>query len=241
MKTSSVIHAKTPAAHTGIRMIGNDWDAILEPEFAKPYFVELKQKVVDDYSRHTCYPPINSVFNAFRLSSYSETKVLILGQDPYHNPGQAMGLAFSVPEGIEIPPSLANIYLELNSDVGCEMPESGDLTKWGKSGVLLLNAILSVRKNQPLSHRDYGWTIFTDHIISLLNEKDTPMVFVLWGAYARSKKSLITNSRHLIIENVHPSPLSSYRGFFRAKPFTKINDFLKRTNQTPIDFCLRRN
>jgi len=220
-------------------MIGNDWDQVLEPEFKRPYFIEMTQRVKEDYQKHVCYPPINSVFNAFRLSSYENTKVLILGQDPYHNPGQAMGLAFSVPDGVEMPPSLVNIYNELVSDIGCQMPVSGDLTKWGKSGVLLLNAILSVRKNQPLSHRDFGWTTFTDHVISLLNEKETPVVFVLWGSYARSKRPLITNSRHLVIENVHPSPLSAYRGFFGAKPFSKINDFLKTTKQTPIDFCLR--
>lgn len=224
-----------------IFMIGNDWDALLKPEFEKPYFEELTKKVVEDYKKTTCYPPISSVFNAFRLSSYETTKVLILGQDPYHNPGQAMGLAFSVPDGIQIPPSLDNIYKELCSDIGCEKPTSGDLTAWGKRGVLLLNAILSVRKNQPLSHRDYGWRTFTDHVISLLNEKTTPVVFVLWGSYARSKKSLITNPKHLIIENVHPSPLSAHRGFFNAKPFSKINRFLTDTHQTPIDFCLRRD
>ncbi|MBN2540255.1 MAG: uracil-DNA glycosylase [Bacilli bacterium] len=220
-------------------MIGNDWDQILESEFAQEYFVSLKDKVIADYKKNICYPPINHVFDAFRLSSYEQTKVLILGQDPYHNPDQAMGLAFSVPDGVELPPSLINIYNELKQDLGCEMPRSGDLTKWGKQGVLLLNAILSVRKNQPLSHRDFGWMTFTDHIISLLNEKETPVVFVLWGSFARSKKSLITNKHHLIIENVHPSPLSAYRGFFGAKPFRQINQFLEETNQNTIDFCLR--
>ncbi len=226
-------------AHIESNMIGNDWDKILEIEFAKPYFIELKNKVIEDYKNTTCYPPINKVFDAFRLSSYENTKVLILGQDPYHNPEQAMGLAFSVPKGIDLPPSLENIYKELVDDIGCRKPSSGDLTGWGESGVLLLNAMLSVRKNQPLSHRDFGWTQFTDNIISMLNEKETPMVFVLWGSYARSKKSLITKKRHLIIENVHPSPLSAYRGFFGARPFSKINAFLTRTNQTPIDFCLK--
>ncbi|XFA99670.1 uracil-DNA glycosylase [Candidatus Izemoplasma sp. B36] len=219
-------------------MINNDWDIILEEEFNKPYFIECKEKVIEDYKKHICYPPINKVFDAFRLSSYKDTKVLILGQDPYHNPNQAMGLAFSVPKGIAIPPSLVNIYTELNNDLGCKKPTHGDLTSWGKSGVLLLNAILSVRKNQPLAHKDYGWMTFTDNIIKLLNEKQTPVVFVLWGSFARSKKKLITNSRHLIIENVHPSPLSSYRGFFNSSPFSKINHFLEATNQTPIDFCL---
>ena len=219
-------------------MINNDWDSILETEFNKPYFIECKKKVMADYEQYTCYPPIHKVFDAFRLSSYSNTKVLILGQDPYHNPNQAMGLAFSVPDGVAIPPSLVNIYTELHNDLGCKKSKSGDLTKWGKSGILLLNAILSVRKNKPLSHKDFGWMTFTDQIIKLLNEKETPVVFVLWGSFARSKKKLITNQRHLIIENVHPSPLSSYRGFFNASPFSKINKFLIQTNQTPIDFCL---
>lgn len=220
-------------------MINNDWDEILEEEFHKPYFVELKNNVIKDYEKHTCYPKINNVFNAFRFSSYKDTRVLILGQDPYHNPEQAMGLAFSVPKGIQIPPSLVNIYKELHNDLGLEIPNHGDLTKWAKQGVLLLNALLSVRKNQPLSHKDYGWMTFTDHIINKLNEKETPVVFVLWGSFARSKKKLITNKHHLIIENVHPSPLSAYRGFFDSKPFTKINDFLIETNQRPIDFDLK--
>lgn len=220
-------------------MINNDWDDILEKEFQKPYFIELKHWVVEDYKKHTCYPPIHQVFDAFRLSSYQDTKVLILGQDPYHNPQQAMGLAFSVPKGIECPPSLLNIYKELVEDIGCPMPKHGDLSAWGKQGVLLLNALLSVRQNQPLSHKDAGWMTFTDQIIRLLNQKTTPVVFVLWGSFARSKKPLITNKRHLIIENVHPSPLSAYRGFFHSHPFSKINQFLKETKQQPIDFCLR--
>ncbi len=220
-------------------MIGNDWDEILETEFQKPYFVKLNNLIQNDYEKHTCYPRINQVFDAFRLSSYKNTKVLILGQDPYHNPNQAMGLAFSVPKGVRVPPSLVNIYKEYKSDLGFEIPNSGDLTKWGKQGILLLNAILSVRENQPLSHKDYGWITFTDEIIKFLNKKDTPVIFVLWGSFARSKKKLITNNKHLIIENVHPSPLSAYRGFLNSKPFTKINDFLVSTNQLPIDFKLK--
>jgi len=219
-------------------MIGNDWDQILEPEFNKPYFIELTKRITADYKQHVCYPPIHHVFDAFRLSSFRDTKVLMLGQDPYHNPNQAMGLCFSVPKSVDIPPSLINIFKELHSDIGCKTPQFGDLTHWGTQGILLLNALLSVRKNQPLSHKDYGWMTFTDHIISLLNEKKTPVVFVLWGSFARSKKALITNKHHLIIENVHPSPLSAYRGFFGAKPFSQINNFLQKTNQTPIDFCL---
>ncbi|MCK4552211.1 MAG: uracil-DNA glycosylase [Tenericutes bacterium] len=219
-------------------MIGNDWDKILEEEFNKEYFLECKEKVIADYNQYVCYPPIEKVFDAFRLSSYKDTKVLILGQDPYHNPSQAMGLAFSVPSGVAIPPSLVNIYKEYKHDLGYDFPSHGDLSKWGNSGVLLLNAILSVRKNQPLSHKTFGWMTFTDNIIKMLNKKNIPVVFVLWGSFARSKKKLITNDIHLIIENVHPSPLSAYRGFFDSKPFSKINSFLESTNQEPIDFCL---
>lgn len=219
-------------------MIRNDWDEILELEFQKPYYLELKDKVINDYEKHNCYPKIDKVFDAFRLSSYKDTKVLVLGQDPYHNPNQAMGLAFSVPKGVSTPPSLVNIYKELNNDLGFDIPKHGDLTKWAKQGVLLLNAILSVRENQPLSHKEFGWMNFTDNIISLLNKKATPVVFVLWGSFARSKKKLIDNPIHMIIENVHPSPLSAYRGFFGKKPFTKINEFLIETNQEIIDFNL---
>jgi len=220
-------------------MIKNDWDTLLEDEFNKPYFKELKTRILEDYEQYICYPPIHNVFDAFRLSSFKNTKVLILGQDPYHNPGQAMGLAFSVPKGVAPPPSLVNIYKELAMDLGCEKPISGDLTVWGKSGVLLLNAILTVKENQPLSHKEYGWITFTDQIIKMLNNKSTPVVFVLWGSFARSKKNLITNPKHLIIENVHPSPLSAYRGFFNSKPFSTINRFLESTNQVKIDFCMK--
>ncbi len=219
-------------------MIGNDWDRLLEDEFGKEYFQKLTKDIVAEYRRYTCYPPIHDVFNALRLTSYAHTKVLLLGQDPYHNPGQAMGLAFSVNKGVPLPPSLENIFKELRSDIGCQAPQSGDLTPWAKQGVLLLNAILSVRSYRALSHQQYGWAVFTDHIISLLNEKKTPVVFVLWGSFARSKKVLITNPIHHIIENVHPSPLSASRGFFGARPFSKINQFLTETGQKPIDFCL---
>ncbi|MBU0997885.1 MAG: uracil-DNA glycosylase [Firmicutes bacterium] len=219
-------------------MLNNDWDDLLKEEFQKPYFTNLVEEIKKEYLEYSCYPPIHDVFHALRKSSWKDTKVLILGQDPYHNPGQAMGLSFSVPKGIPFPPSLQNIFSELVSDLGVQMPTSGDLTKWSEQGVLLLNAILSVRKNQPLSHQKKGWEQFTDHIITLLDQKENPMIFVLWGSYARSKKTLITYSKHLIIENVHPSPLSAYRGFFGSKPFTKINQFLISTRQEPINFTL---
>lgn len=217
-------------------MINNDWDEMLEDEFKEPYFRALTEKVKEEYKQHVCYPPINQVFNALRLTSYRDTKVLILGQDPYHNPNQAMGLAFSVKPGIMIPASLQNIFLELSEDLHCDVPKSGDLTHWGNQGVLLLNAILTVRQNQPLAHQKLGWAIFTDKIITLLNQKDVPMVFVLWGSSARSKTQLITNPIHLVIENVHPSPLSANRGFFGSRPFSTINRFLESTHQSPIDF-----
>ncbi len=219
-------------------MLNNDWDDLLKAEFKQDYFLKLVENIQEEYRLYTCYPPIHDVFHALRLTAYKDTKVLILGQDPYHNPNQAMGLAFSVNKDVALPPSLVNIFAELNSDLGYKIPISGDLSAWAKNGVLLLNAILSVRKNQPLSHQKYDWTRFTDYIIKLLNEKETPLVFVLWGSFARSKKQLITNPIHLIIENVHPSPLSAYRGFFGSKPFSKINAFLVKSGQAPIDFKL---
>ncbi len=219
-------------------MLNNDWDDLLKDEFKQDYFLRLVENIQKEYRKFTCYPPIHDVFHALRLTAHKDTKILILGQDPYHNPDQAMGMAFSVKKNVVLPPSLVNIFTELNSDLGYEIPLSGDLTAWAKNGVLLLNAILSVRKNQPLSHQQYGWTRFTDYIITLLNEKKTPMVFVLWGSFARSKKQLITNPIHLVIENVHPSPLSAYRGFFGSKPFSKINAFLVKSGQIPINFKL---
>lgn len=219
-------------------MIGNDWDQLLEAEFRKDYFRELTENIKEEYRKYRCYPAINEVFNAFRYSSCEKTKVVIMGQDPYHGPNQAMGLLFSVRSGVPFPPSLENIFKELNSDLGYPMPKSGDLTFWAKQGILLLNAILSVREHQPLSHRVYGWERFTDHVIELVNQKETPVVFVLWGSYARSKSALITNPIHHLIENVHPSPLSASRGFFGSRPFSNINNFLISTNQEPIDFRL---
>lgn len=219
-------------------MIQNDWDELLKAEFQKPYFLELTRKIKEEYRTQPCYPPIGDVFNAFRLTPYHLVKVVILGQDPYHNPGEAMGLCFSVPKGVIIPPSLMNILQELKADLGYEPPGTGDLTKWGKSGVLLLNTIMTVRKNQPLSHKSLGWETFTDAVIDILDKKTEPLVFVLWGSQARSKKVLLGNQNHLVIEAAHPSPLSSYRGFFGSRPFSKINRYLTEHHVEPIDFDL---
>jgi uracil-DNA glycosylase len=219
-------------------MIQNDWDEILASEWTKDYFKTLTETIKKEYQTHTCYPPIHHVFDSFRLTPYHQCKVVILGQDPYHQPNQAMGLCFSVPTGVAFPPSLANILQEYSSDLNYSLPQSGDLSSWGRQGVLLLNSILSVRQNQPLSHQRFGWETFTDEVIAKLNEKTTPVVFVLWGQQARSKKSLITNPWHFIIENVHPSPLSAYRGFLGSKPFSTINKLLKQSHQTEIDFHL---
>lgn len=216
-------------------LFNNDWDLVLKDEISKPYFRKLLKDVEAEYQTNVCYPPKEQIFNAFCLASYAKTRVLILGQDPYHNPKQAMGLAFSVNQGIKLPPSLENIFKELKADLGIANT-SGDLTNWAKSGVLLLNAILTVRAHQPLSHADFGWQSFTDEVIMALNKKKEPMVFILWGSYAKSKKKLITDNKHFIIENVHPSPLSAYRGFFGSRPFSKTNAFLKLTNQKEIDF-----
>ncbi|QWB99588.1 uracil-DNA glycosylase [Mycoplasmatota bacterium] len=218
--------------------LNNDWKMILDKEIHQPYFKALMDFVYDDYQKNICYPQKNNIFESLNLTPYKEVKVLILGQDPYHQPNQAMGLAFSVNKGVKIPPSLKNIYKELSQDLNIKIPDTGDLTPWAKQGVLLMNAIWTVRKDQPLSHKEKGWEIFTDAIISILNKKNKPMVFVLWGSFARKKKSLITNKKHLIIENVHPSPLSAYRGFFGAKPFSKINDFLIKNQFQPINYIL---
>jgi len=217
-------------------ILKNDWQTILEKEIHQPYFKRLMDFVRESYDSDTCYPPKNQIFHSLELTSYEKTKVLILGQDPYHQEGQAMGLAFSVQEGIKIPPSLRNIYKELENDLGIPYPEHGNLTSWAKQGVLLMNAIWTVRDSKPLSHKGQGWERWTDTIIKYLNQKQTPMVFVLWGGFAKSKRQLITNPIHKVIENVHPSPLSAYRGFFGSKPFTKINQFLRQTNQSTIDF-----
>ena len=216
--------------------IGNDWDERLNGEFDKPYYLELRQFLIEEYRRHTVYPNMHDIFNALKYTSFSDTKVVILGQDPYHGPGQAHGLCFSVQKGVEPPPSLQNIFKELMADVGIDRPQHGELTCWAKQGVLLLNTVLTVREHEPNSHKGKGWEILTDRIISELNNKETPVVFLLWGANARSKKSLITNPLHVKLETVHPSPLSAYNGFFGCRHFSKANAILEASGQTAIDW-----
>lgn len=217
-------------------ILNNDWNDLLKDEFKKEYYQNLKQFLIEEYKTKTIYPDINDIFNALKFTSYKDTKVLILGQDPYHGPNQSHGLAFSVKKGVRIPPSLRNIYKELNSDLGCHIPNNGYLKSWADQGVLLLNTVLTVRAHEANSHRKRGWEIFTDRIISLLNEREDPVVFILWGNPAIAKMKLITNNRHFIITSVHPSPLSASRGFFGSKPFSKANDFLTSINKTPINW-----
>ncbi len=216
--------------------IANDWLAPLKGEFAKPYYKELYQKVLQEYRTVKVFPPANDIFNAFHLTPLSEVKVVILGQDPYHNDGQAHGLCFSVQPGTDIPPSLVNIYQELQTDLGCYIPNNGYLEKWAKQGVLLLNTVLTVRAHQANSHRGIGWEQFTDAVIRILNEQDRPIVFLLWGSPARAKKAMLNNPNHLVLEAPHPSPLSAYRGFFGCRHFSMTNRFLEAHGITPIDW-----
>lgn len=217
-------------------MIGNKWDEYLKEEYQKEYFQKLMDFIKKEYKEKTIYPKQNEVFNAFRYTSLEEVKVVILGQDPYHGENQAEGLSFSVSNQVLKPPSLQNIFKELESDLGIPFPEANSLKPWAKQGVLLLNSVLTVEEHKPTSHKDKGWEIFTDDIIKLINQKKDPVVFILWGAYARSKKSLITNPNHLIIESAHPSPFSARNGFFGSKPFSRTNEFLKSHNQKEIDW-----
>ncbi len=218
-------------------MIGNDWDEKLKVVWESPGFHKFMNVINHEYDTKTCYPKYDHIFNALKLTPYKDVKVVIIGQDPYHGENEAHGLSFSVQEGVPMPPSLQNIFKELYNDLGIKNTKS-DLTKWAKEGVLLLNSILSVEKDKPLSHSKLGWQLLTDHIIKLLNQKEEPIVFILWGAFARSKKEFITNKKHLIIESAHPSPLSASRGFFGSKPFSKTNEFLKKNNIKEIDFSL---
>ena len=219
-------------------MIGNDWDYYLKDEYNKEYFRELLANVNKYYKDKTIYPPKNEIFNAFRHTPYKDVKVVILGQDPYHGPNQAEGLSFSVKNDVKKPPSLQNIFKELNDDLNIPFPKTNSLIPWADQGVLLLNTVLTVEANHPASHKGLGWEIFTDQVIKLLNEKTTPVVFILWGSFARSKKSLITNKNHYIIESAHPSPFSAYNGFFGSKPFSKTNNYLINKGLTPIDWTI---
>ncbi len=219
--------------------IGNEWDALLKDEFASEYYMRLRSFLKEEYASHTIFPPMWDIFNALKMTSYSDVRVVILGQDPYHGAGQAHGLCFSVKEGVKPPPSLINIYKEIRDDVGIEISlDSGDLTKWAKNGVLLLNTVLTVREGQAASHRGRGWEILTDKIISLLGERDTPIVFMLWGRPAREKARLIKGNHHLILECAHPSPLSAYNGFFGCRHFSKAREFLNQHGMD-IDWSLK--
>lgn len=216
-------------------MINKKWDIVLKDELNKEYFKKLGIFVKNEYRSKICYPQYKDIFNALRYTDYDEVKVVILGQDPYHGENEAHGLSFSVKDDVRRPPSLNNIFKELETDLGIKKTNN-DLTNWAKQGVLLLNSIMSVVKDTPLSHKEKGWEIFTDNIIKLLNEREESMVFILWGGYARSKKKLITNKNHYIVESVHPSPLSAYNGFFGSRPFSKTNNFLISKNIQPIDW-----
>lgn len=216
--------------------INNDWLEPLKPEFSKPYYKELYMKIKEEYATKQIFPPSGEIFSAFELTPLKDVKVVIIGQDPYHNVGQAHGLCFSVKPEVDIPPSLVNIYKELERDLGCYIPNNGYLVKWAKQGVLMLNTVLTVRAHQANSHRGLGWEEFTNAAISILNEQDRPIVYILWGAPAQTKKRMLNNPKHLILEAPHPSPLSAYRGFFGSRPFSKTNAFLQENGIEPIDW-----
>lgn len=214
--------------------IEQSWKEVLQTEFDKPYFTSLTDFVRDEYRHATVFPPASLIFNAFNLCPFSDVKVVLIGQDPYHEPGQAHGLCFSVNDGVQFPPSLLNIFKELKSDLGVEIPQSGNLTRWAQQGVLLLNATLTVREHQAGSHQNHGWEQFTDAVIQTLSEKKSGLVFILWGSYAQSKARLIDSGRHCILRSAHPSPLSAYRGFFGNHHFSLTNDYLSRTGKSII-------
>ena len=217
-------------------MIGNDWDEKLKVVWESPGFKNFYKRIMHEYEINEIYPPKDYIFNALKLTSYENTKVVIVGQDPYHGKGEAHGLSFSVQKGVRVPPSLQNIYKELNDDLKISPKDNGDLTEWAKQGVLLLNAVLTVEKDKAASHRNLGWEPMTDYIIKLLNLKNKPVVFILWGNFAKEKAKLITNHQHYIIMSPHPSPFSAYSGFFGSKPFSKTNEFLIKNGLVPIDW-----
>ena len=219
--------------------IGNKWDEVLAGEFEKEYYLKLRQFLIEEYKTRTIYPGMHDMFNALRYTSYEDVKAVILGQDPYHGPGQAHGMSFSVQKGVKQPPSLVNIFKEMKDDLGIDPPDHGCLVKWAEQGVLLLNTCLTVREHQANSHKGKGWEIFTDRVIELLNEREKPIVFILCGANAKSKAQLITGKQHLILEGAHPSPFSAYNGFFGGQYFSKANTFLTEKGEGPIDWDLK--
>lgn len=218
--------------------LGGGWDEALAPLFESDNYKKIRDFLKDEYSHHVVYPDMYDIYNCFKYTPFNEVKAVILGQDPYHNVGQAHGLCFSVQDGIEPPPSLVNIFKELHNDVGCSIPKSGNLTKWAKEGVLLLNTALTVRAHRANSHKDCGWTWFTDNVIKILSDRRENLVFILWGGNARSKKPIIDRSKHLVLECAHPSPLSAYNGFFGCRHFSKTNEYLAAHGKTPIDWQL---
>lgn len=222
--------------HQNMAILKNDWASLLGEEFEKPYYLKLRRFLVDEYNSRTIYPNMYDIYNALHYTPFEKTKVVILGQDPYHGPGQAHGLSFSVKPGVNPPPSLQNIFKELRDDLGCHIPNNGCLTHWAKQGVLLLNTVLTVRKNKPNSHRGKGWETFTDQVIRTLNDRERPLVFILWGRNAQEKQQLMTGTRHFVIKSPHPSPFSANRGFFGSRPFSKANRFLQEIGSTPIDW-----
>ncbi len=219
--------------------LNNTWDSLLQGEFQKEYYQKLRQILAREYQTQTIYPDMHDIFNALKTTDYPDVKAVILGQDPYHGPGQAHGFCFSVKPGVEPPPSLKNIYKELQTELGIPIPQTGHLLPWAKQGVLLLNTVLTVRAGQANSHKNLGWEILTDKVISLLNQREEPMVFLLWGANARAKQTLITNPNHLILSCAHPSPLSAFNGFFGCGHFKKCNEFLTSYGIAPIDWTLK--
>lgn len=215
---------------------GNDWDTVLKEEFHKDYYKILRSFLANEYKREKIYPDMYDIYNAFKATSYLDTKIVIIGQDPYHQPNQAHGLCFSVKDGVRLPPSLKNIYKEINSDLGIQMSDNGNLLPWARQGVMLLNTLLTVREGRPMSHKGYGWETFTDNVLRKLNDRSKPIIFLLWGSFAKNKKELITNSHHIILEAAHPSPLSAYYGFFGCKHFSKANEILISMGEKPIDW-----
>lgn len=219
-------------------ILKNDWAELLNDQFELPYYKELRRFLIQEYRQHTVYPDMYDIFNALHYTPYSEVKVCILGQDPYHGPGQAHGLSFSVKPGVKAPPSLQNIFKELHADLGCAIPDHGCLEHWARQGVLLLNTVLTVRRGQANSHRGKGWELFTDRVIEVLNQRSRPVVFILWGRNAQAKRPMIDTDRHCIIESAHPSPYSAHSGFFGSHPFSRANSFLVANGMEPIDWAI---